>query len=283
MQEPFFFRRGEHKLFGMYFSPEHPFKDTGVVLCNGYGKEYPIIRSPLVGFARELARHGFACLRFDYAGYGDSEGEFADATITSMCDDIETAIEQLKIKSGVKHVGLLGTRFGSTLATLVAARRPDTSHLILWEPVLQPWDYLFSELRQTVAMQTIMFRKVLFTREQIVENLLASRPSLSDGYDFNCIDEGFPLGKGLVLEAKETDLLKALPALKTKTLLVHVRKNNGAIPKKLGAFVDALTEQGATCQTEVAIEPTLFWKHEKEYAVRCPDVYAKTLTWLEGM
>ena len=44
---------------------------------------------------RLLAQHGIACLRFDFTGLGNSEGDFANSNFTTMVDDVIAAANYL--------------------------------------------------------------------------------------------------------------------------------------------------------------------------------------------
>lgn len=281
MQEPFFFDGRNQRLFGVFYPPRGEARGAGVVLCNGFGKEYNLCLGPLVGFARILAGRGYPVLRFDYAGYGDSAGAFEDATVSTMQADIEAAKDELARRTGVEQFGLLGMRFGGALALMVAAEHEDVTQLMLWEPVLDPWAYIFGELRQTVTMQTVLFREVRVTRDQIVENIVSKRPSIVGGYDFNIIDEGFPLGAKLIREVRQANISSPPPHLTARVLVLNVRKKEAPPPKRMADFAAGLTEAGVACRLETVVEPCTFWKYDNVYATRGPRMYDRTLAWLE--
>lgn len=271
---PFFFPRGDsRRLYASFLGNK---SERAYLLCGGFAGEFEVFRSHLSHLARRLAASGAAVLRFDYLGYGDSDGEFVDASIDTMRDDTVAAIDVLKAKSGARRVGVMGLRLGGTVATLVAAGREDIDRLVLWEPIVKPWDDLYAELRQTLSLQTVLFRDIRVTREQIVDNVLAGRPSLVDGYDLNVIDDGFPLSAALIESAKRVDLLEHAAAVSARTLVVHVRKRPGATPKPLRELVDRLPHGEVT----VAVEPSLPWRHEDFYMTHSPKVFDATLGWL---
>jgi pimeloyl-ACP methyl ester carboxylesterase len=282
MQEPFFFERGGQQLFAVYYPPEGSLSGRAYLLCNAFGKEYNLCLSPLIGVARLLAKRGHAVMRFDYMGYADSQGAFEDATLATMQADIEAAMVELSRRAGVERIGLIAMRFGAALAVAVASRDDRVPELVLWEPVLKPWTYLFAELRQTVTMQTVLFREVRITRDEIVSNILAGRPSVFSGYDFNVIDEGFPLGAGLIREAKEFNITDPVPRLAARTLIVNIRKKEGPVPKPIDAFAQKLREGGGSCEVAAAVEPCAYWKYDIVFSTRAPGVYEKTLSWLAG-
>jgi pimeloyl-ACP methyl ester carboxylesterase len=63
------------------------------------------------------AQHGRACLRFDYSGHGESEGDFEDGTISRWCEEALAAITAF---AGEKPI-LIGSSMGGWI-TLLATR-----------------------------------------------------------------------------------------------------------------------------------------------------------------
>ena len=47
------------------------------------------------------------------------------------------------------------------------------------------------------------------------------------------------------------------------------------------AFADRLREGGASVDLEVAVERSLPWRHEDFYMTHSPEVFRKTLAWLD--
>lgn len=135
--EPFYFPAGEDQLFGWL----HPAvggkrSEWGVVLCNAFGYEAHCGHRSARAFADAASALGMPALRFDYLGTGDS------ADIDPVADQIEAwsrdiihAVIELRQRTGVERVCLLGFRLGALLATLAAARC-GVEALILVAPVL---------------------------------------------------------------------------------------------------------------------------------------------------
>ena len=265
--------------FGLFFPSGKT--DRGVILCGPFGKEFEIARTQISHFGREVAGRGCAAFRFDYWGYGDSGGEFSEACVTTMAEDVDRAIDELRRRAKIARVSLLGIRFGAAIAAAVAARRNDIDSLVLWAPTLKPWDYLYDGLHQTIAMQTLLFRDIKFVRDDIVANVLAGRPSLVGGYDLNCTDQGFPLGAPLLREVKELDLFSLSPKITAATQLVHVCKQAEPPPKLATDFIEKLRAAGVPCRLDVVVEPTLPWIHDGIFAPRAPNLFEKTFAWLE--
>jgi putative redox protein len=68
-----------------------------------------------------LAAQGFAVLRFDFTGLGESEGEFADTTFSGNLDDLEDAAGWLAEHLAAPQL-LVGHSLGGTAALAVAER-----------------------------------------------------------------------------------------------------------------------------------------------------------------
>lgn len=108
--------RGE-RLSGMLHRPERGASSAGAVLCHGMesNKSSPKI----VAMSRSLARQGFTALRFDFAGSGDSAGNFAEVSYSRQADDLSAAVGYL-VRQGMSRVGLIGSSMGGSVALLYA-------------------------------------------------------------------------------------------------------------------------------------------------------------------
>jgi alpha-beta hydrolase superfamily lysophospholipase len=85
--------------------------------------------------AERLAAAGFACLRFDLYGTGDSGGdEFVTDLARGWPGDLGAAVDELRRRSGVAAIAVIGLRFGAAVAMTCAAERGDVDALVLWNP-----------------------------------------------------------------------------------------------------------------------------------------------------
>jgi fermentation-respiration switch protein FrsA (DUF1100 family) len=79
-----------------------------------------------VAVSRELAGKGVACLRFDFTGLGDSEGDFgADSFPANICD-VEAAVRWLADRSG-QDVLLIGHSLGGAAVLGASVRHPSVA------------------------------------------------------------------------------------------------------------------------------------------------------------
>jgi alpha-beta hydrolase superfamily lysophospholipase len=131
------FGHPDRPLFGFYHPPDDhvPRRAAGVVLCNPIGTDQTRSDRTYRHLAERLTAAGFACLRFDFFGTGDSGGDLhASDLIRSWSDDVGLAVDELRERSGAETIALVGLRFGATLALLHAAERGDIDSLVLWSP-----------------------------------------------------------------------------------------------------------------------------------------------------
>ncbi|WP_193162626.1 alpha/beta hydrolase family protein [Microbulbifer hainanensis] len=88
--------------------------------CFTCGKD--VLAASRVG--RRLAELGFAVLRFDFTGLGDSEGDFADTNFTSNVQDLLSAADYLKREHHPVDL-LVGHSLGGAAVLAAAAQIPE--------------------------------------------------------------------------------------------------------------------------------------------------------------
>jgi pimeloyl-ACP methyl ester carboxylesterase len=133
----FHFGSRQRRLFGYYEPAQaNSSRVRAVLLCHPMGNEQVFAYRSMRQLAARLVRAGFHVLRFDYFGTGDSYGDTGEGDLASWCEDIETAIEELKDITGATKVNVAGLRLGANLSARVAADRPqEINKLVLWEPL----------------------------------------------------------------------------------------------------------------------------------------------------
>ncbi len=130
---PVKFKNEEQVLVGMMHLPDAKPPYPCAVFLHGYTGNRIGEHRLLVKAARELCRSGMACLRFDFRGSGESEGDFADATLDTELSDAGAAIDFLSDFKGIdgNRIGLVGIGFGGSVAVCVSAEKQVRS-LALW-------------------------------------------------------------------------------------------------------------------------------------------------------
>lgn len=135
------------KIVGTLELPEGVTKPPVVLLLHGFpGKrDELIIPSVKEGiFARAAnawAAKGFASLRIDFRGFGDSDGKLEDTTIDAQIADALAAIVFLKTQDSVdaSRLFVVGWSLGGAVAAGVAGRSPNPiKGVALWAPASNP-------------------------------------------------------------------------------------------------------------------------------------------------
>ena len=88
--------RDGHILRGIVNIPEDGTRFPAIVNVHGFTGNKSGYKSIYTHTARFLAEHGFASVRFDLYGNGESDGEFEDMTFTGILHDIEDIINWTK-------------------------------------------------------------------------------------------------------------------------------------------------------------------------------------------
>ncbi len=143
MIEPLFFRGpdGGH-LSGVWRLPVLAAAPSRVwVVCPPFAEEEKSAHRTLVELADSLVAAGDAVFFLAYRGTGDSDGDFADASLTAWRQDIAAALAFVRSRFPGNEYGLLGLRLGASLAAQVAAET-EVQNLLLIEPVLRGRSFL---------------------------------------------------------------------------------------------------------------------------------------------
>lgn len=105
-----------------------------VVLCHGFtgNRQGDGHFAPL---AEDLAAHGIATVRLDFAGCGDSTEPYANYTLANMAADVDSVIGYMQATYGTGKTALVGHSMGGRLASLYPqlGQYPVTE-LALWSP-----------------------------------------------------------------------------------------------------------------------------------------------------
>jgi alpha-beta hydrolase superfamily lysophospholipase len=142
-----FFGPRAQQLYGVLESPSGRARKTGVLLLQPGVHEYMRAHWAFRSLAGALAARGFAVLRFDYRGTGDSAGEPEATTFEACVDDACVAAEELRDAGMVQDLVLIGMRLGAAVALRASAKLPFARRVLLWNPIVTGRAYL-EELEQ---------------------------------------------------------------------------------------------------------------------------------------
>ena len=268
IETPLFFQNGAYRLFGIVHQPVGTPSGAAWVFCHPFAEEKLWAQRVYVSFARLLAARGAWVMRFDAMGNGDSEGQFSAASADTMLLDIDCAIRYLEGVSGITQgIGLLGLRFGATLAALAAEQSSKIGKLVLWEPIVDGAKYMQEMLRINLTTQSAVYKEIRHNREALVR-------MMRDGATVNI--DGYELAYPCYEQATAINLKEGRKRLTGPCLIVQIGKDGQPIHPDLKVLQD--TYPAGDLQSAVE-EP--FWKEIKRWYRAAPNLFETTLAWME--
>jgi alpha/beta superfamily hydrolase len=108
-----------------------------IIILHGFGGNKMGPHFTFVKFSQILAESGFASIRFDFAGSGESDGEFINMTLSGELEDAKNILDYVKTLNFVdtSKIGVVGFSMGGAVASILAGiRREDIKSLCLWAP-----------------------------------------------------------------------------------------------------------------------------------------------------
>lgn len=135
-----FVNRSGHTLRGTVNLPDTGVRFASIVNIHGFTGNRSGYKNIYTHTARVLAENGFASVRFDLYGNGESDGEFSDMTFTSILEDIEDIISWTKKQEWADpdKIILSGRSMGG-YAAATAAPRTNPYALVLMCPGAGMW------------------------------------------------------------------------------------------------------------------------------------------------
>lgn len=124
-------------LAGTLTLPKKEGKFPAVILISGSGPqnrdEEVMGHKPFLVISDHLTRNGFAVLRFDDRGTGESTGSFSKATTFDFTKDVKAALNFLLTRTDIEHenIGLIGHSEGGIIAPMVAADSKEVNFIVL--------------------------------------------------------------------------------------------------------------------------------------------------------
>ncbi len=218
--DAFFFPTADDlRLFGVARGPHDA--DWVWILCPPFAEEEKSSRRFFTLLAQNLESRGAASLVFSFRGTGDSEGEFADATLSAWKRDLSAAKTEAQRRFPRSQIALLGVRLGASL-TWQEAGKLGAKRLILIEPLWSGRSFL---MQQNARKQI---------RAQLTGET-ASHPAT----DTKIEDlDGWELGQTLKSELGALDLRRETPAFSGPTAFFQIGPKSEIAPP-LQALSDA--------------------------------------------
>ncbi len=141
MKDHKWIERNGKRLSAMIHMPEHAENPPVIIFCHGFTGEKVGGNQFVLRLAHAVESAGFAAVRFDFSGSGESAGEFArDTTISGWKDDLNTVVEwvaeQPAFRESPKY--LLGHSLGGCIVLLHDDAAIPVAGRIALAPVIHP-------------------------------------------------------------------------------------------------------------------------------------------------
>ncbi|MGI6566795.1 MAG: alpha/beta fold hydrolase [Firmicutes bacterium] len=137
MEKPVTLISQGEQMVGMLHLPEGNGPFPAVAIYHGFTGTKVEPHRIFVKMSRALAREGVAAVRFDFRGSGDSEGDFADMTVSGEIQDAIRVLDFLQEQPQIDgdRLGILGLSMGGAVAASVAGLDRRVKCLALWAAV----------------------------------------------------------------------------------------------------------------------------------------------------
>lgn len=163
-QRHLYFSSHGEQVLGVIHEPDGPVRPGALVFLHGWAGYRIGPHQMFTKAARLATERGFPCLRFDFRGRGDSEGDAEATTLSTMIEDAQAAVELVCAETGVERVALIGDCSGSEVAIGAGALDERIDSLVLWSAPIVGGDRSEADAAKRRGIYTTYLRK-LFLRE----------------------------------------------------------------------------------------------------------------------
>lgn len=199
-------------LSGVLHLPEKVvFKKTPlIVILHGFIGSKVGEHRLFVKAARYFSDIGYAVFRFDFSGCGESDGDYANVTVTKQLSEVQAVLNELSTIAEVdaNNIILIGHSLGGAIASLTAAKDNRIAKLILWSPVGKPYE----DITNIIGPQAV------------------HKAMLNGVVDYN----GFYVSHSFLADLKNHHPLKEIRSYKKIALIIHAEEDED-VPKEHAA------------------------------------------------
>lgn len=199
MQKSVEIKSKELILRGMIHIPENPTGNVPVVVIyHGFGGNKMGPQFTFVKLSRILEKHGIASVRFDFAGSGESDGDFSNMTFTNEIYDANAILDYVEKLDFIDKdkIAIFGYSMGGAIASVLAGDRTD-------------------------EINTLCLLAPAGNIGEVVKDVF-----IGDRYDEyikeGCVDIlGFLLGKCFMEDIKHIDIFNRASKYNKKSMIIH--------------------------------------------------------------
>lgn len=174
---------GGERVYTISYACETPM--AWVLLCGPFPSDRLYSLAAWVKWARFLACHDIAAVRFDYSGTSESTGRFSEMDFGRWLRDVEAMSDWVSSRSGGRPLVLHGLGMGALLAQKAfSAGRGDG--LLMWSPPLHALDILKQGLMIRLSMDMLLYRLAdRKSAKDYIEEMRSGGTVQIDGYTWS--------------------------------------------------------------------------------------------------
>lgn len=189
----------DERVVGVLHLPRHrEVRETSIVItCHGLNSSKDSVK--YLEIAEYFSSKGFAVLRFDFRGAGESEG--TGNMLTDRIRDLNGAIG-LAIEREFKSIGVLGSSFGGATAILTASQTREINAVVTWSTPCLLKD-LFKSMIRTVRDR----RDSHSSEDEGSIKSFESSPFMEDLSKYDVVDAARKISKILVIHSKRDQVV----------------------------------------------------------------------------
>ncbi|MDP1854227.1 MAG: alpha/beta fold hydrolase [Candidatus Omnitrophota bacterium] len=193
MENPIKFKNNSNLILAGILNSPVESSNAGIILLHGFAGNKE--ENGLFPYAANiLSANGYHTLRFDFAGVGESQGDYSKSTLNSQKEDFISSLDFFVKKCHLSRVGVVGFSLGATIALLGYEKK--IKAMALWSPALFPKKDMFPRY------QTNEFKRHL------------------KGYGY--INKGgLKVGSEIIDDLGKCDLIPFIRRVECEVLLIH--------------------------------------------------------------
>ncbi|MEM5766558.1 MAG: alpha/beta fold hydrolase [Candidatus Aenigmatarchaeota archaeon] len=185
MKYPIVFKVHNQRVFGTLHKSK---SKSGVIICHGLARNR--CENLYVSIANYLEKENFNVLRFDFRGFGESEGKSEFFDHFTEVEDIEASISFLN-KKGIRKIGLVAHSHAAIISIMAAFQDKRINTIVCWNGAFRPLKFWSkTEIKEIEKKGYIYYRGIKF-------------------------------GKRLYQKAREIEPLKYFTKITIPVLLIH--------------------------------------------------------------
>lgn len=205
--------------------------------------------------ARYFTEKGFGVFRFDFSGCGESDGDYADVTVTNQLDEVQTVLDYVSKLNAIdeQNIILIGHSLGGAVAALTASRDRRIRKLVLWSAVGTPYE----DITEILGERAVSIAK------------------RSGKVDY----QGFYVSRSFLNDLKNHQPLEAIRSYDGEALIIHAKEDEDIPKEHTARYLKSLQQRGqskevSTHYIENADHTFSSYQFEDE-------LFAQSAEWLE--